>query len=227
MSSLPIYALIVAGGKGTRMGTELPKQFLPLHHKEIILHTILAFVNAQPNIKIIVVHPASHREHLLTLLETAGLAAQVQLVIGGDTRFDSVKNGLQTIPDTNGIVLIHDGVRPLVSAQLIHACIAQAETKGSAIPAVGLVDSIRRIQGDTHTREDRATLVAVQTPQTFQIALIKKAFEQNYQDAFTDDASVVEAMQLPIHLIAGERYNIKITTPEDVIIAEALLAHVH
>ena len=227
MSSLPIYALIVAGGQGTRMGTALPKQFLPLHQKEIILHTVLAFAKAIPNIQLIIVHPEAHSERMRTLMEKEGLHASVSLVSGGATRFESVKNGLQAIPDTDGIVLIHDGVRPLVSAQLIQACIAQAETKGSAIPAIGLVDSIRRIQGDMHIREDRATLVAVQTPQTFQIALIKKAFEQNYQDAFTDDASVVEAMQLPIHLIAGERYNIKITTPEDVIIAEALLAHVH
>jgi len=225
MSTQPIYAIIVAGGQGTRMGTETPKQFLKIKNKEIILHTIDAFLNAIPEAQLIIVHPSAHLQQMQDLTQQVSSMHPIQLVAGGATRFDSVKNGLACIPHEAGIVLIHDGVRPIISASLIKNCIQQAQEKGSAIPAVSLVDSIRKVSNQKNESIDRNTLVAIQTPQTFQVAIIKRAFKQDYQDSFTDDASVVNAMQEPVYLIEGERYNIKITTPEDLIIAEALLNH--
>jgi len=225
MSTQPIYAIIVAGGQGTRMGTETPKQFLKIKNKEIILHTIDAFLNAIPEAQLIIVHPSAHLQQMQDFTQQVSSMHPIQLVAGGATRFDSVKNGLACIPHEAGIVLIHDGVRPIISASLIKNCIQQAQEKGSAIPAVSLVDSIRKVSNQKNESIDRNTLVAIQTPQTFQVALIKRAFKQDYQDSFTDDASVVNAMQEPVYLIEGERYNIKITTPEDLIIAEALLNH--
>ena len=144
MSTQPIYAIIVAGGQGTRMGTETPKQFLKIKNKEIILHTIDAFLNAIPEAQLIIVHPSAHLQQMQDLTQQVSSMHPIQLVAGGATRFDSVKNGLAYIPNEAGIVLIHDGVRPIISASLIKNCIQQAQEKGSAIPAVSLVDSIRK-----------------------------------------------------------------------------------
>ena len=146
----------------------------------------------------------------------------IQLVAGGATRFDSVKNGLACIPHEAGIVLIHDGVRPIISASLIKNCIQQAQEKGSAIPAVSLVDSIRKVSNQKNESIDRNTLVAIQTPQTFLSKVLLPAFEQPYQASFTDEATVVEAAGHSVRLIEGEYSNLKITRPQDLIVAESL-----
>ncbi|MBS1669831.1 MAG: 2-C-methyl-D-erythritol 4-phosphate cytidylyltransferase [Bacteroidetes bacterium] len=217
------YAVIVAAGSGTRMGAELPKQFLPLKDKPIILHTLEAFLKAYDYIEIILVVA----EQYLTIAEsmvTASIGmAHIKIVSGGNTRFQSVKNGLAHIPG-DSIVFVHDAVRCLVTSALIHRCFEEAMKNGNAIPSVKPVDSIRV---ETHTGNvmiDRDKIHVIQTPQTFRGSLIKSAFDQEYQDSFTDEASVAETMGEKINLIEGELSNIKITRPIDLVIAERILS---
>lgn len=219
-----INAIIVAGGQGARMGSAMPKQFLELQEKPILYHTLKSFLDTFPEINIIVVLPKEFISYANMVLQHFDSVPEITLVAGGNTRYESVQNGIKALTDDTGITFVHDGVRPLISRQLLHKCYQVASEKGSAIPAVAIVDSIRQLDDIKHFPIDRNTLRSIQTPQTFQTKLLKSAFEQPYQDSFTDEANVVENLGMAVHLIEGERSNIKITTPEDLAIAEALLA---
>jgi 2-C-methyl-D-erythritol 4-phosphate cytidylyltransferase len=211
-------AIIVAGGTGQRMGTALPKQFLAIEGKSILLHTLGQFATAFSDINFIIVLPAGYLQQGHDLISGSGLVQSFQLVAGGDTRFQSVKNGLAQA-DPDAIVFVHDAVRCLLTPNLIQRCYQQAIEKGSAIPAVASTDTIRIIEGTKHHVVDRANVMMIQTPQTFNATLLKKAFEQAYQPAFTDEANVLEASGSQVFLIEGEYENIKITRPLDLAIA--------
>jgi 2-C-methyl-D-erythritol 4-phosphate cytidylyltransferase len=217
------YAIIVAGGKGERMGVNTPKQFLELAGKPILMHTLEKFNQTFSSIEIILALPENQIdfwEELCCKYEFTNVPHQI--VKGGETRFHSVKNAL-TLVKENSIVAIHDGVRPLVSSQTIKACFTEAESKGNAIPVVPVVESLRYVNKEENKAVKRSCYRLVQTPQCFSSALILKAYQQKYDNAFTDDASVVEKLGETIHLVEGNKENIKITTAEDLIIAEALL----
>ena len=216
-------AIIVAGGTGQRMGTVVPKQFLAIEGKTILLHTIDQFVAAFSDINFVIVLPAGYIQEGQDLIASSGLMQQFQFVAGGDTRFQSVKNGLAQV-DHEAIVFVHDAVRCLLTPALIQRCFQQAVEKGSAIPAVSATDSIRIVEGESHRVLDRENVMMIQTPQTFNAALLIKAFEQTYQPSFTDEANVVEASGTPVYLVDGEFENIKITRPLDLAIAEYILA---
>ena len=216
-------AIIVAGGTGQRMGTALPKQFLAIEGKSILLHTIDQFVSAFSDINFVIVLPADYIHEGENLIAASGLVNSFQFVAGGDTRFQSVKNGLAQA-DPASIVFVHDAVRCLLTPDLIQRCYQQAVEKGSAIPAVSSTDTIRITEGTKHHVVDRANVMMIQTPQTFNAALLKKAFEQVYQPSFTDEANVLEASGKEVYLIEGEYENIKITRPLDLAIAEYILA---
>lgn len=215
-------AIIVAGGRGTRMNNEVPKQFLPLCGKPIVMHTLETFYNFDSHIELILVLP----EHLMVYWQNLCVEHQFDIphhiVAGGQERFYSVKNGL-AFAKPNALIAIHDGVRPFVSHSTLELCFAQAELQGNAIPAMPLVDSIREVQEHESQIVDRTKLRAIQTPQVFQSQIITKAFEQPFSPTFTDDASVVEAYGEKIHLVEGNVENIKLTTPFDLLIGEALL----
>ena len=219
------YVVIVAGGSGTRMKREIPKQFIPVAGKPILMHTLEAFQKADESIQIILVLPESQVLGWKSLCAQYNFELPHQITHGGDSRFQSVKNGLAQIKDFTGLVAIHDGVRPLISTHIISESYRVAESKGNAIVAVPLKDSIRWAKGSENKVQDRSEYQLVQTPQTFQVALIKTAFDTDYDTAFTDDATVLEATGEKINLIEGDYRNIKITTPEDLIVAEAFLAN--
>jgi 2-C-methyl-D-erythritol 4-phosphate cytidylyltransferase len=216
--------IIVAGGKGERMGINKPKQFLSLNGKPILMHTIEAFYTDNPSIRIIVVLPEMQQSHWADLCIAHHFNIRHQVVSGGETRYHSVKNALALIsPDS--ITGIHDGVRPLIDRQVIRQCFHAAETYPAVIPVIPLSDSIREI-GPTEQQSrpiDRQQYRLVQTPQVFQSDVLLQAYQAPYSPQFTDDASVVGQI-CDIHLVAGNKENIKITTREDLIIAEALLA---
>jgi 2-C-methyl-D-erythritol 4-phosphate cytidylyltransferase len=216
-------AIIVAGGTGQRMGTVVPKQFLTIEGKSVLLHTIDQFVAAFSDINFIIVLPASYIQEGQDLIVSSGLTQGFQFVAGGDTRFQSVKNGLAQV-EQDAIVFVHDAVRCLLTPALIQRCYQQAVEKGSAIPAVSSTDTIRLMDGATHHVVDREKVMMIQTPQTFQAALLVKAFEQPYQPSFTDEANVVEASGTAVYLVDGEFENIKITRPLDLAIAAYILA---
>ena len=215
-------AIIVAGGRGTRMNNEVPKQFLPLCGKPIVMHTLETFYNFDSHIELILVLP----EHLMVYWQNLCVEHQFDIphdiVAGGQERFYSVKNGL-AFAKPNALIAIHDGVRPFVSHSTLERCFEQAELQGNAIPAMPLVDSIREVKEHENQIVDRTKLRAIQTPQVFQSQIITKAFEQPFSPTFTDDASVVEAYGEKIHLVEGNVENIKLTTPFDLLIGEALL----
>ncbi|MCB0400865.1 MAG: 2-C-methyl-D-erythritol 4-phosphate cytidylyltransferase [Flavobacteriales bacterium] len=219
---MPDYAIIVAGGKGERMGGSTPKQFLELNGKPVIMHTIEKFRTAFQDIKIILALPENQIDFWEELCSKYGFVnIPHHIVKGGETRFHSVKNALSLVKSA-GIVGIHDGVRPLVSTTTITACYQEAAQHGNAIPVVDVVDSLRYVskQEGTNKAVARSCYKIVQTPQCFRSDLILKAYEQDYDPAFTDDASVVEQLGETIHLVEGNRDNIKITTQEDLILAE-------
>ena len=214
--------IIVAGGGGKRMGGSLPKQFMVLGDRPILAHTINRFHAALPTAQLIVVLPEEHIpfwENLRARFEVA----RHQVVAGGAERFHSVKNGLQAVGYEVELVAVQDGVRPLISRELILRTAEAADTYGAAVPVVEAVDSYRRVEGESSHIIDRAPLRIVQTPQFFRRALLDEAYETEFSPRFTDDASVVEAMGETVHLVVGERRNLKITTREDLIIAQALL----
>jgi 2-C-methyl-D-erythritol 4-phosphate cytidylyltransferase len=221
-TSTPIYTIIVAGGQGVRMGTALPKQFLEIDGKPILYYTLQAFIDALPEQQLVLVLPAHQLSYAQVALQHLPDSVDITLVAGGETRFHSVQNGLKAVGG-EGIVLVHDGVRPLVSPELIRRCCAQAQEKGSAVPAIPVADSMRMVQGDSSEPVDRGALRIIQTPQTFRTDILLPAFRQPWQEGFTDEATVVEAYGEKVFLVEGERTNIKITTPEDLRIAEALL----
>jgi 2-C-methyl-D-erythritol 4-phosphate cytidylyltransferase len=220
------YALIVAGGSGTRMQSAVPKQFLMLNGKPVLMHTIEAFhrSSVQPQI-IIVLHPDFHA-YWKELCTAHNFSISHKLVNGGETRFHSVKNGLLVIrDDSDAIVAVHDAVRPLTSEQIINASYKYASAHGNAVTAVKSRDSVRQLKNNISASLLRDEIYLIQTPQTFRLQQLKKAYEQPYHDKFTDDASVVEETGVAINLIEGSYQNIKITFPEDIAIAELLMVH--
>jgi len=218
----PVYAVIVAGGQGRRMGTAIPKQFLDLRGKPVLSHAIAAFAAAFPRVQIVLVLPAHQISYAQMVLQSFPERIDVAIVAGGETRFHSVQNGLKDIPD-DAVVFVHDGVRPLVSPDLIHRCYEQALKQGSAIPSIPVVDSMRIVNSIGSEPLDRAKVRIIQTPQTFRASILLPAMQQPYSEAFTDEATVVETFGGQVHLIEGERSNFKITTPADMLVAEALL----
>lgn len=216
-------AIIVAGGTGQRMGSVVPKQFLDIQGKPILLHTIDQFVAAFSDIQLVVVLPEAYIQEGKELLTKNGFTKNIVFVAGGDTRFQSVKNGLSQVKES-AIVFVHDAVRCLLTPALIQRCYQQALEKGSAIPAVNSTDTVRLIKGDMNEVFDRESVMLIQTPQTFQSDLLLAAFNQSFDPSFTDEANVVEAAGSPVHLVDGEFENIKITRPLDLAIAEYILA---
>ncbi len=213
------YALIVAGGVGKRMQSDIPKQFIDLNGKPVLMHTLLKFYHL-PDVscQILLVLPKEHIPKWKDLCKQYHFDIPHQLIEGGTERFYSVKNGLDMLPD-KGLVAIHDGVRPLVAEEVILNAFNQAEKKGNAIPAVALNDSIRKVSGTENQSVLRSDYRLIQTPQTFQLEMVKKAYELPYDSAYTDDASVVEKYGELINLIEGNRENIKLTTPFDLKVA--------
>lgn len=216
------YALIVAGGKGTRINSNVPKQFLELNGLPVLIHTLNAFVRYSRSINIILVLPEDDIETWTTLSKKHNLTTPLTVQTGGDTRFQSVKRGLEKIAG-NGLVAIHDGVRPLISEDIIGASFRLAAVHKTAVAAVRLKESIRITDPDNTKAVDRSKFRLIQTPQTFEIDLIKKAYEAKEDPTLTDDASVAEKAGNVISLFEGSYENIKITTREDLVIAEAFL----
>jgi 2-C-methyl-D-erythritol 4-phosphate cytidylyltransferase len=216
------YALIMAGGSGIRMNSLVPKQFLKLDGKPIILHSINKFLDTDPNIEIILVLPKDYMKYWEALCAEYLFHKPIKIADSGESRFHSVKNGLELVTEES-IVAIHDAVRPLVSSKTILATYKAAEMYGNAVPAIPINDSIRQIESTRTIAVDRSRYCATQTPQCFRSDIIKKAYQQEYHYTFTDDAMVVEAMGENIHLVDGNAENIKITSPKDLAIAEILL----
>ncbi len=215
-----IYAVFVAGGSGTRMGGKTPKQFVELRGVPILQRSIEAFLKACPEARIITVLPAAHVETWKDLCRKHALNAPQTIVCGGMTRFHSVKNALDRIPD-GALVAVHDGVRPFASAALIRKMLAKMDDCKALVPAVPVTDSLKFRDGSL-PEPDRTKIVAVQTPQMFRSEILKDAYRQAYRDSFTDDASVVAGKGVEISFTEGERLNIKITTPEDLRLAESI-----
>ena len=217
-----LYALIVAGGTGARMGTDIPKQFLELAGKPVLMHSIERFRAFDNTIGIIVVIPENQFSLWESLKEKHSFSVSHTLIKGGPSRFFSVKNGLQSVDD-NAIVAIHDGVRPLVSTGTIMRCFRAAGEFGNAIPVISLSDSVRMVTENENIPVNRNCLRIIQTPQVFKAGLIKKAYLQDFRPETTDDAMLLEKSGEKIHLVEGNRENIKITNPEDLTIAGALI----
>lgn len=216
------YVLIVAGGKGLRMGGEQPKQFLPLKGRPVLMHTLEQFYRSDVAMEIILVLPHEQQNYWKQLCEEYHFTIKHRVADGGESRFHSVKNGLSLI-ETPSIVGVHDGVRPFVSVDVINRCYELAVTKEAVVPVVDVVDTVRHITKNGSETVDRSAYKLVQTPQVFNADLLLKGYEQPYSSAFTDDASVVEAMGVKVTLTPGNRENIKLTTPFDLKVAEALL----
>ncbi|MCW3467913.1 2-C-methyl-D-erythritol 4-phosphate cytidylyltransferase [Chitinophaga nivalis] len=216
-------AIIVAGGSGTRMKSAVPKQFMDLAGRPVLYHTIRAFADAYTDMEVVLVVPEAHFNEVRGLLADFTPLPTITLVKGGETRFHSVRNGLQQVT-VDTVVFVHDGVRPLVSTTLIHTCYEAALQYGSAIPVIDMKDSIREITGEKNAAVDRDRYKIIQTPQTFLSDLILPAFDLPYNPLFTDEATVVEHLGHTVHLVPGEEANIKITRPLDLTIAAALLA---
>lgn len=211
------YVLIVAGGKGLRMGGDIPKQFLPIGGKPILMRTIEAFRSVLDDVKIVLVLPADQHDYWQELCRKHDFRSPELIANGGATRFHSVSNGLNLLPDSeDAVVGVHDGVRPFVSAETIRRCFSTAAEGKAVVPVVPVVETLRQIlpDGKSLTRP-RDEYRLVQTPQTFPLALLKEAYRQPFSEAFTDDASVVEALGKEITMVEGNRENIKITTPSD------------
>jgi len=218
------YVIIVAGGIGSRMKSDRPKQFIEIGGIPVIIKTIHCFLEYNPKIRIIISVHENYKIYLEELLEKSGLnKSQIQITFGGDTRFASVKNGLDLIQNENAIVGIHDAARPFVSLQTIKNCYATAASLGNAIPCISVNESMRKESKGINNFVNRNEYKIIQTPQCFLSSQIKKAFEQNYNSSFTDDATVLESIGEKINLVEGNEENIKITSPYDLIIANALL----
>lgn len=216
------YAVIVAGGTGTRMGTAMPKQFLSLLDKPVLYYTIQSFLDSYPDLEIVLVLPVEHMDMAQEIIDGYFDKDRIRLTAGGDTRFQSVKNGLSLIEEES-IIFVHDGVRCLVSHELIQRCYEQALEIGTAIPAVASKDSIRFIMEDGNHILDREKVMVIQTPQTFHSKILLPAYQIDFKDKFTDEATVVEAFGLKVSLVQGDDNNIKITRPIDLLVAERLL----
>jgi 2-C-methyl-D-erythritol 4-phosphate cytidylyltransferase len=220
---MEMFVVIVAGGTGKRMGAEIPKQFLELAGRPVLMHTIERFKSFNDAIEIITVLPENQLRHWVELQKTYSFTIPQTLVKGGSHRFFSVRNGLKFV-NAPGLVAIHDGVRPFVSIDTIKRCFETAEKLGNAIPSISPTESIRILNDQGSLPLNRLHIKQIQTPQVFNAGLIKKAYLQEYRLEFTDDATVLETMGEKINLIDGNRENIKITNPEDLLISKALLA---
>jgi 2-C-methyl-D-erythritol 4-phosphate cytidylyltransferase len=230
------YVIIVAGGKGLRMGSDIPKQFLPIGGKPVLMRTMMRFREYSPTLQIILVLPKAQQDYWQELCKEYDFKLEYLLANGGETRFHSVQHGLALIPDdAEGVVGVHDGVRPFPSIDVIRNCYETARTKKAVIPVIPVVETVRRLTPENPDKPDnpkahssvtvpRSDYRLVQTPQCFDIQLLKAANRQPYNDGFTDDASVVEAFGFDVTLVDGNRENIKITTPYDLRIAEVLTA---
>lgn len=215
------HIIIVAGGKGLRMGSDIPKQFLPLDGRPVLMRTLKRFREYSERIDIILVLPEAQQDYWNGLCREHSFDIGYRLATGGETRFHSVKNGLALIADdATGVVGVHDGVRPFPAVDVIARCYEAARRTGAAVPVVPVVETLRHVTDGTVPRADYRL---VQTPQTFDIQLLKRAYKQDYTDAFTDDASVVESLGHGIELVEGNRENIKITTPWDLKVGASLL----
>ena len=227
------YVIIVAGGKGLRMGSDIPKQFLPVGGIPVLMRTMMRFREYSPTLQIILVLPKAQQDYWQQLCKEYHFDIAYQLTDGGETRFHSVQHGLALVPDdAEGVVGVHDGVRPFPSVEVIRNCYETARTAKAVIPVIPVVETVRKITqrepsllcNSTSVTVPRDEYRLVQTPQCFDIQLLKAANGQPYNDGFTDDASVVEAFGFAITLVDGNRENIKITTPYDLKIAEVLTA---
>ncbi|HYO22791.1 MAG TPA: 2-C-methyl-D-erythritol 4-phosphate cytidylyltransferase [Flavisolibacter sp.] len=218
------YAIIVAGGSGKRMGTAVPKQFLMLHGKPVLYYTIKTFLEAYEDLQLILVLPEEYTDLGREIIDAIYDYERIQITAGGETRFHSVQNGLRLVHG-DAIIFVHDAVRCLATADLIHRCHEHALQMGSAVPVTMSRDSVRLLNEELNDNEvlDRNKVVLVQTPQTFHSRILLPAFEIDFKERFTDEATVVEAYGLKISLLEGEENNIKITRPVDLLIAEKLL----
>jgi 2-C-methyl-D-erythritol 4-phosphate cytidylyltransferase len=216
------YAVIVAGGSGLRMGTQVPKQFLLLHGKPVLWYTLNVFLDAYEDLEIILVVPEEHMETGKMILYSTYAPHRIRMTAGGPTRFHSVQHALQLIKE-DCVIFVHDGVRCLLSTELVRQCYEKTLRYGSAIPVIESKDSVRLVGPKGSEALERSRVKLVQTPQTFMSNILLPSYGVAYQESFTDDASVVEAFDCKVHLIDGEINNIKITTPMDLIIAQEVL----
>lgn len=217
------YAIIVAGGSGVRMGGTLPKQFLLLRDKPVLYYTLKTFIEAYDDLQVILVLPVDYTDMGQEIIDAFFDKDRIRITAGGDTRFQSVKNGLALVEEES-VVFVHDGVRCLLTKELIHRCYQQAVETGTAIPAIPSKDSIRLITEEGNAAFDRNRVMLIQTPQTFHSKIIVPAFQIDYKDKFTDEATVAEAYGMKVSLVEGEETNIKITRPVDLLLAEQILA---
>jgi 2-C-methyl-D-erythritol 4-phosphate cytidylyltransferase len=217
------YVVVVAGGSGARMRAAQPKQFLLLRGKPVLWYTLMVFLAAYDDLEIVLVLPAGHMEAGRAVVDAVSSPSRVRLVVGGETRFHSVRNGLALVVEEDALVAVHDGVRCLVGVDLVRRCFEQAEKVGSAIPVVECADSVRLVSSEGSEPIDRSVVKLVQTPQTFQGSLLLRAYKEAVGVSFSDDATVVEASGVAVHLIAGDKTNLKITMPIDLLIAEQVL----
>jgi len=231
------YAVIVAGGAGLRMGTQVPKQFLLLGGKPVLWHTLKVFLEAYEDLEIILVLPEEHMETGRAILNVTHAPHRIRMIPGGATRFHSVKSGLQALgqdlrsggsgrestSSEPSVIFVHDGVRCLLTTELVHRCYENAVEYGTAIPVTNSKDSVRLVTPGGNEAIDRTRVKLVQTPQTFLSAILLPSYGVEYEDAFTDEATVVEAAGHKVHLVEGEINNIKITNPADLALAEQLL----
>jgi len=216
------YAVIVAAGSGTRMGNTIPKQFILIKGRPVLYYTIHTFLKAFDDLEIILVLPQDYTGNGQEIIDAYFDKNRIRITAGGDSRFQSVKNGLQLVSEDDSIIFVHDGVRCLVTEPLIKRCYEQALATGTAVPVVSAKDSIRLLYEGGNKPLDRSKVMIVQTPQTFHGKILLPAFNIDYKDWFTDEAAVVESFGLKISLIEGEEDNIKITTPLDLLIAEKI-----
>ena len=215
------YIIIVAGGKGLRMGGDIPKQFLPVCGKPVLMRTLEAFHAYDASMRLILVLPISQQAYWKQLCEEYQFELVHEIANGGETRFHSVKNGLALVEE-DGLVGVHDGVRPFVSQEVITRCYEEAASLKAVIPVIGVVETVRHLIGEGSETVPRDQYKLVQTPQVFDVTLLRRAYQQEYTDLFTDDASVVEALGEKVYLVEGNRENIKLTTPFDLKLAELL-----
>ena len=215
------HIIIVAGGKGLRMGGDIPKQFLPVCGKPVLMRTLEAFHAYDSSMHLILVLPVSQQDYWKELCKEYQFELLHDVANGGETRFHSVMNGLALV-EGEGLVGVHDGVRPFVSQEVIARCYEEAKEKKAVIPVIGVVETVRHLTEEGSETVPRDQYKLVQTPQVFDVALLRRAYRQTYTDFFTDDASVVEALGEKVHLVEGNRENIKLTTPFDLKLAEVL-----
>ena len=215
--------MIVAAGSGSRMGGNLPKQFLLINDKPVLYYTLKTFLDSFADMQVILVLPVDYTDMGQEIIDAWFDKERIRITAGGDTRFQSVKNGLQLV-DGDAIIFVHDGVRCLLTEELIHTCYKSAVETGTAIPVVTSKDSVRFLQDDRNDAVDRNKVLLVQTPQTFHSKIIIPAFQIDYKEKFTDEATVAEAFGIKVTLVDGEENNIKITSPIDLLVAEKIMS---